>query len=83
MTCANRIVLLLLASVMPLWTGCQDGGVVRLKDQATIPFDQMVGEVSKSRVIVIGETHDNQADHDLQLKIIRTLHEGAAPCRGP
>ncbi|HET6490168.1 MAG TPA: ChaN family lipoprotein, partial [Syntrophales bacterium] len=26
--------------------------------------------------IVVGETHDSQADHDLQLKIIRTLHEG-------
>ncbi len=52
---------------------------MRLKDQATIPFDQMVGEVSKSRVIVIGETHDNQADHDLQLKIIRTLREGGLP----
>jgi len=39
----------------------------------------MVGEVSKSRVIVIGETHESQAHHDLQLKIIRTLHEGGAP----
>jgi uncharacterized iron-regulated protein len=76
MTFVNRIVLLLIASVMPFCAGCQDGGVVRMKDQATIPFDQMVGEVSKSRIIVVGETHDNQADHDLQLKIIRTLHEG-------
>jgi uncharacterized iron-regulated protein len=49
---------------------------VRLKDQATIPFDQMIAEASRSRVIVIGETHDNQAHHGLQLKIIRTLHEG-------
>jgi uncharacterized iron-regulated protein len=56
--------------------GCQDGSVLRLKDQAPIPFDRMVGEVSKSRVIVIGETHDNQADHNLQLKLIRTLREG-------
>jgi uncharacterized iron-regulated protein len=59
--------------------GCQDGSVKGLKDQATIPFDRMAGEVSKSRVIVIGETHDNQADHDLQLKIIRTLREGGLP----
>jgi uncharacterized iron-regulated protein len=39
----------------------------------------MVGEVSKSRVIVIGETHESLAHHDLQLKIIRTLYEGGAP----
>ncbi len=75
-----RIVLLwIMAAATPLLAGCQDGGVVRLKDRATIPFDRMVGEVSKSRVIVIGETHDNQAHHDLQLKIIRTLYEGGAP----
>jgi uncharacterized iron-regulated protein len=79
MTCVNRIVLLLIASALPLWAGCQDGGVVRLKDQATIPFDQMIAEASRSRVIVIGETHDNQAHHDLQLKIIRTLREGGIP----
>lgn len=75
-----RIVLLwIMAAATPLLAGCQDGGVVRLKDRAAIPFDRMVGEVSKSRVVVIGETHDNQAHHDLQLKIIRTLYEGGAP----
>ena len=61
------------------WRAARTVSVVRLKDRATIPFDRMVGEASKSRVIVIGETHDNQAHHDLQLKIIRTLHEGGLP----
>ncbi len=76
----HRIILLwIMAAAMPLLAGCQDGDVVRLKDRATIPFDRMVGEVSKSRVVVIGETHDNQSHHDLQLKIIRTLYEGGAP----
>jgi uncharacterized iron-regulated protein len=80
MNCLHRIILFwIIAAAIPFLAGCQDGGVVRLKDHATIPFDRMVGEVSKSRVIVIGETHDNQAHHDLQLKIIRTLHEGGAP----
>ena len=76
----HRIVLsVIVAAAISLLAGCQDGGVVRLKDHATIPFDRMIGEVSKSRVVVIGETHDNQAHHDLQLKIIRTLYEGGAP----
>ncbi|MGE5845023.1 MAG: ChaN family lipoprotein [Syntrophaceae bacterium] len=76
----RRIILLwVMAAATPLLAGCQDGDVVRLKDRATIPFDRMVGEVSKSRVVVLGETHDNQAHHDLQLKIIRTLYEGGAP----
>jgi uncharacterized iron-regulated protein len=73
----HRIVLVMLVmTAMPVWVSCQDGDIVRLKDHSAIPFDRMVGEVSKSRVIVIGETHDNQADHDLQLKVIRTLREG-------
>ena len=76
----HRIVLsVIVAAAIPLLAGCQDGDVVRLKDRVTIPFDRMVGEVSKSRVIVIGESHESQAHHDLQLKIIRTLHEGGAP----
>ena len=76
----HRIVLsVIVAAAMPLLAGCQDGDVVRLKDRATIPFDRMVGEASKSRVVVIGETHDNKSHHDLQLKIIRTLYEGGAP----
>jgi uncharacterized iron-regulated protein len=76
----RRIILLwIMAAATPLLAGCQDGDVVRLKDRATIPFDRMVGEVSKSRVVVIGETHDNQSHHDLQFKIIRTLYEGGAP----
>lgn len=76
----HRIVLsVIVAAAIPLLAGCQDGDVVRLKDRATIPFDRMVGEASKSRVVVIGETHDNKSHHDLQLKIIRTLYEGGAP----
>lgn len=66
------------AAALALLAGCQDGGVVRLADRAAIPFDQMVAGAAKSRVIVVGETHDNRAHHDLQLKIIRTLHEGGA-----
>ena len=80
MNFVHRIVLFwIIAAAMPLLAGCQDGDVVRLKDRATIPFDRMVGEVSKSRVILIGETHESRAHHDLQLKIIRTLHEGGLP----
>jgi uncharacterized iron-regulated protein len=80
MNSVHRIILFwIIAAAMPLLAGCQDGDVVRLKDRAAIPFDRMIGEVSKSRVIVIGETHDNQSHHDLQLKIVRTLREGGLP----
>lgn len=79
MNAVRGTILFSIIAVAFLFAGCQDGEVVRLKDRAAIPFDRMVGEVSKGRVVVIGETHDNQAHHDLQLKIIRTLYEGGAP----
>lgn len=64
------------AAMLAIHAGCRDGDVVRLSDRAVISFDRMVAEAAKSRVIVIGETHDNRAHHDLQLEIVRTLHEG-------
>lgn len=73
------VLYMMMAAAFALLAGCQDGGVLRLQDQTTIAFDQMVGEASRSRVIVVGEIHDNQAHHDLQLKIVRTLHEGGIP----
>ena len=73
------VLYVMMAAAIALVTGCQDGGVLRLQDQTTIAFDQMVGEASKSRVIIIGETHDNRAHHDVQFKIIRTLYEGGIP----
>jgi len=79
MSPAVRILAPFFATAMVLiLAGCQDSGVMRLSDRAAIPFDRMVAEAAKNRVIVVGETHDSRAHHDLQLKIIRTLHEGGA-----
>jgi len=66
----------ILAAALAVLAGCQDSGVMRLADRSAIPFDRMVAEAAKSRIVVVGETHDNRAHHDLQLKLIRTLHEG-------
>ncbi|HTZ41475.1 MAG TPA: ChaN family lipoprotein [Syntrophales bacterium] len=80
MKTGHRFVLfLILCTAMVASAGCQDNQVLRLQDQTVISFDSMVAEASKSRVIVIGETHDNRAHHDRQLKIIRTLYEGGVP----
>ena len=77
MSTAVRILAALFAAAMlAIHAGCRDGDVVRLSDRAVISFDRMVAEAAKSRIIVIGETHDNRAHHDLQLEIVRTLHEG-------
>ena len=62
--------LALIASLaIPFLAGCQDGGVVRLADRAVIPFDRMTAEASKSRVVIVGETHDAKAHHDLHATV--------------
>jgi len=64
------------AAVLIFMAGCQDGGAMQRSDRSPISLDRMIAEAAKSRVIVAGETHDNRDHHDLQLRIIRTLHEG-------
>ena len=75
-TCHRVFLFLVLCTGMIASAGCQDNQVLRLRDRAVISFDSMVAEASKSRILIIGETHDNQTDHDNQLKIIRTMREG-------
>ncbi|NPV04595.1 MAG: ChaN family lipoprotein [Syntrophaceae bacterium] len=75
-----RILSVSLTIVMMLsHAGCREGSAVRLADRARIPFDRMIEEVSTSRVIIVGETHDNPAHHELQLRVIRRLHERGLP----
>lgn len=38
-------------------------------------FDQIIGELSRHRVIYIGESHTSMSDHLLQLRIIESLHK--------
>ncbi|HEY9835544.1 MAG TPA: ChaN family lipoprotein [Vampirovibrionales bacterium] len=39
-----------------------------------LPQEQVLPELGKAHVIYLGETHDNEADHQAQLEIIRALH---------
>ncbi len=49
------------------------GGIVHLPTGVQVTEDQMVEMVSSSRVIYIGETHDNLEAHRAQLQVIRKL----------
>jgi uncharacterized iron-regulated protein len=53
----------------------QTGEILHLPTGLTVNFDQMMDSVSKSRVIYIGETHDNIEAHKVQLQIIKKLTE--------
>jgi uncharacterized iron-regulated protein len=53
----------------------KDGEILHLPTGLTVTVEQMVDTVSGSRVIYIGETHDNLEAHRIQLEIIRRLQE--------
>ncbi|MBP1767642.1 MAG: hypothetical protein H6P98_1757, partial [Candidatus Aminicenantes bacterium] len=40
-----------------------------------LPFEKMIKEMSGGRFIYVGESHDNMAMHDIQLKVIQGLFE--------
>ncbi len=51
------------------------GQILHLPTGLKVSFDQMMDSVSASRVIYIGETHDNIEAHKVQLQIIERLSE--------
>ena len=53
----------------------QTGDILHLPTGLTVNFDQMMDSVATSRVIYIGETHDNIEAHKVQLQIIKRLTE--------
>ena len=52
----------------------QDDEILHLPTGLKVSFDQMQDVISSSRVIYIGETHDNIEAHRAQLEIIKDLN---------
>ena len=53
--------------------GLQNNEILHLPTGLKVSFDQMQNVISSSRVIYIGETHDNTEAHRVQLEIIGDL----------
>ena len=51
------------------------GQILHLPTGLVVSLQQMMGSISSSRVIYIGETHDNIEAHKVQLQIIQLLAE--------
>jgi uncharacterized iron-regulated protein len=60
-------------------TNAQQKQVFRVSDQKTVSYAQMIDDFRQAQVIFVGETHDNQAHHQLQLDIIKVLHGSGRP----
>jgi len=55
--------------------GAQEGEIFHIPTGIKVTKDQLLDMISGSRVIYIGETHDNVSAHHVQLEIIRGLAE--------
>lgn len=53
--------------------------VLRVSDQAGIPFSDMVKDVAAAKIVFIGELHGVAEHHRTQLAVIRALHEMDVP----
>jgi beta-lactamase class A len=49
------------------------GGIVSARAGKSLPFERMIKEMNDSRFVYVGESHDNMAMHDIQLKVIQGL----------
>ncbi|OKY74683.1 MAG: hypothetical protein BM485_12655 [Desulfobulbaceae bacterium DB1] len=43
--------------------------------EKSLGFDEIMDRIARSRVVYVGETHVNQADHLLQYRVLQALHE--------
>ncbi len=48
--------------------------IIDTRTGATVPFEALVNELSKSQVVYVGETHTSLEDHRIQKKIAEALH---------
>lgn len=55
-------------------TDAQQKPVSRVSDKKTISYAQMIADLGQSQIVFVGESHDNQGHHRLQLDLIKALH---------
>jgi uncharacterized iron-regulated protein len=53
--------------------------VFRVRDGTTMTFDEMIDGLKKSDIILVGELHNSEEHHQLELKTIRALHDAQVP----
>ena len=66
------ILILVCCSTFPA-RGFAGGVITRMSDAQPVSFSQMIADEATSDVVFIGETHDNDAHHEMQLDVIRSL----------
>lgn len=58
---------------------CAEPRVFRVSDARTISFKQMIDDLRKSNLILVGETHNIESHHQWQLDVIKALSNSKTP----
>jgi uncharacterized iron-regulated protein len=53
--------------------------VFRVSDGNTISYGEMIREIGSTSLIFVGEIHTSEADHLLELDVIKSLHDAKVP----
>ena len=62
-----------------LLTGCAGPRITRMSDREVVPLERMIRDVQVAPVVIIGEVHDVEEHHDVQLDVIKALHREGVP----
>ena len=76
---AYVIIALVLALSFVHMTAAGRDSLVRVSDGKVISFGEMIKDVKKRDIIVIGEVHSDPRHHRTELDVIRALHESDTP----
>jgi uncharacterized iron-regulated protein len=69
----------LLIGIILTLTGCSITHVMRIEDREVIGVETMIGELSDTPLVFVGERHDASAHHQIQLEIIKGLRAKGKP----
>lgn len=78
-----KVKMLFIMMLMLLFSGSEGGSdtqmVLRVHDKKVISFSQMMKEMKKTDIVVVGEVHNDSDHHRKQLAVIMALHEEDVP----
>jgi len=73
------VVLILLQACFQTKTHADGTKVFRTSDRKTISYKQMIHELRKTDIVFVGEVHNQEAHHRLQLNVIKALKDSKIP----
>lgn len=63
------------ARVQPLSESYPPGTIISASASAPVSFETMIEDLAEADVVYVGETHTRNTDHEIQLKVLKALHQ--------